>query len=107
MFGDFTHMSDSRPQKIPKTQSAGSGGPPKPPKKTARSLEDQPSGKPRIDIPDPVVVGDLAAALRRKPFKVIADRMEVGEFASVHGTVTFETASKVAWKYGFYARRVA
>src|SRR5262245_56414343 len=100
-------MSDSRSQKTPKTQPKGSGGPPKPPKKTGRSLEDQPSDEPHIDIHDPVVVRDLASALRQKPFKIIADLLEVGEFANVRGTVGFEMASKVAWKYGFFARRVA
>ena len=98
-------MSDSRPQKLPKTQPAGSNGPPRPPKKTARDL-DEPPQEPHIDIPDPVVVRDLASALRKKPFKIIADLMEIGQFANVTATVGFQTASKVAWKYGFYARRV-
>src|SRR6185369_4600516 len=40
-FGNLP-MSDSRPRGVPKTQRAFSGGPPKPPKKTARDLEDQP-----------------------------------------------------------------
>jgi hypothetical protein len=96
-----------RPERIPRTQPASSGGPPRPPKRTARGLEDEPSGEPHIDIPDPVVVRDLASAIRQKPFKIIADLMEVGEFTNVHGAVGFEAASKVAWKYGFHARRVA
>jgi len=70
-------------------------------------LEDQPPDEPHIDIPDPVVVRDLASALQQKPFRIIADLMEVGEFANLHGTVGFETASKVALKYGFYARLAA
>ena len=37
-------MSDSVPEHNPKPQPAGSGGPPKPPKKTARGLEDEPPG---------------------------------------------------------------
>ena len=35
-------MSDSRHDRKPKTQSAPAGGPPRPPKKTARGLEDEP-----------------------------------------------------------------
>ena len=35
-------MSDAKPTRRPKTQPAFSGGPPKPPKKTARGLKDQP-----------------------------------------------------------------
>jgi hypothetical protein len=50
-------------------------------------------------------VKDLASALRQRPFKIVADVIEVGDFANAHATVDFETASKVAWKYGFYARR--
>jgi len=49
----------------------------------------------------------LASALQQKPFRIIADLMEVGEFANLHGTVGFETASKVALKSGFYARLAA
>jgi hypothetical protein len=37
--------------------------PPRPPKKTARSLEDQSPEEHHIAIPDPVVVKDLASAL--------------------------------------------
>jgi hypothetical protein len=100
-------MGDSSPQKIPKTQPVCSGGPPPPPKRTARDLEGDSPGEPHVDIPDPVVVGDLASVLRQKPFIIIADLMEVGVFANLRGRVGFEIASKVALKHGFYARRVA
>ena len=100
-------MSESSKKKTLKTQPAATGGPPRPPKRTARGLEDQPPDEPHIDIPDPVVVRDLASALRQKPFRIIAHLMEVGEFANVHGTVGFKTASLVALKYGFYARLTA
>ena len=40
-------MSDSAPKRVPETQSVPSGGPPKPPKKTAIGLEQDPSGDPR------------------------------------------------------------
>jgi hypothetical protein len=36
-------MQDSSNQKIPKTQTGASGGPPKPPKKTTRALGDDSS----------------------------------------------------------------
>jgi len=39
-------MIDSQPEQTPETQVAPSGGPPQPPKKTARGLED---GSPRSD----------------------------------------------------------
>jgi hypothetical protein len=37
-------MSDSQSDQVPKAQVAASGGPPKPPKKTARGLEDGSGG---------------------------------------------------------------
>jgi hypothetical protein len=40
----IVRMSDSVPEHKPKPQPAGSGGPPKPPKKTARGFEDEPTG---------------------------------------------------------------
>jgi hypothetical protein len=100
-------MRDSSNPGAPKTQHAAAGGPPEPPKKTARGLGDQSPEEPHIDIPDPVAVGVLASALRLKPFEIIADLIEVGKFANARGTVCFETAAKVAWKHGFYVRRVA
>jgi translation initiation factor IF-2 len=100
-------MNNSSNKKTPKEQPAATDGPPRPPKKTARGLEDQPPEEPHIEIPDPVVVRDLASALQQKPFRIIADLMEVGEFVNLHGTVGFDPASKVAWKYGFYARLAA
>src|SRR5213596_2644748 len=100
-------MSDLSDKKTPKPQPAISGGPPRPPRRTAHGLKDQPFEEPHIDIPDPVVVRDLASAPQQKPFRIIADMMEVGEFANVDGTVGFGPASKVAWKYGIYARLAA
>jgi hypothetical protein len=50
-------MIDSEPEQVPKTQSAPSGGPPEPPKKTARGQED---GSPR---PDPTAVIKRVALL--------------------------------------------
>lgn len=96
---------DPRPQNIPETQPAFAGVPPRPPKKTARDLEDD-SAEPHIDIPDPVVVRDLASALGKKTFKIVADIMKFGVFVYAEETVEFETASRVAWMHGFYARRV-
>ena len=100
-------MKNPRFGKTPKTQPAASGGPPAPPKKTARALEDDAPGEPHIDIPDPVVLTDLAAALRQKPFRIVADVLELGRMTFGKDPVDFDTASKVAWKYGFYTRRVS
>src|SRR5262245_31897815 len=100
-------MSDSRPDETPKTQPASAGGPPRPPKKTGRGLSDEsPEGR-HIDIPDPVILNELATALGQRPFRIVADVLELGRLLKFVGDpVDFETASKVAMKYGFQARRV-
>jgi len=70
-------MSDSRPRKNPKTQPASAGGPPRPPKTTARGAgEESPEG-PHIDIPDPIVLKELASAIGQRPFLIVADMMEL------------------------------
>jgi translation initiation factor IF-2 len=57
-------------------------------------------------MPDPVPVRDLAAAIGRKPFQIIADLMEIGLFKNVRETVAFDDASKIARKYGFEAQEL-
>src|SRR2546426_12159095 len=99
-------MPDSSRERDRRTQPAAAGGPPQTPKKTARRLEDPAPDGPRMPIPGPVRVSDLAAALGRKPFQIIADLMEIGLFKSVHEAVGFDDASKIARKYGFEAQRV-
>jgi hypothetical protein len=52
-----------------------------------------------------VVVRDLASAIHVKPFKVIADLMELKIFKFPHDTVDFQTAAIVARKHGYRAER--
>lgn len=99
-------MSDLCEEPTPKTEPAFPGRPPRPPKSTARALED------RVDDPgktvfllDPVLVRDLASALQLKPFKVVADLMELKLFKSPDDAVDFETAFLVARKNGYRAER--
>jgi hypothetical protein len=99
-------MSDSRPRKKPKTQPASAGGPPRPPKKTARGLDDGSPEGPHIDIPDPVILEELATALGQKTFWIVADLIQLGLVVFAGGPVDFETASKVAKKYGYQTRLV-
>ena len=100
-------MSDSRPRKTPKTQPASAGGPPRPPKRTARGLSDGLPEEPHIDIPDPVVLKELASALGQRPFRIVADVMELARRLVFAGDpLDFETASKIAKKYGFQARHI-
>jgi len=68
-------MSDLQPDEIPPTQPASAGSPPRPPKKTARGLEDEsPEGR-SIEFPDPILLKDLASALGQKLVRVVADLM--------------------------------
>jgi len=99
-------MSEASEGRTPKTQPSFSGRPPRPPKITARDLEDRPDdpGK-TVYLLDPVVVKDLASALRVKPFKVVADLMELRIFKSPDDTVDFETVAIVARKHGYRAQR--
>jgi translation initiation factor IF-2 len=62
--------------------------------------------QPGVGIPDPIVVRDLASILGKKPFQVIADLMELGEFVHANTTISFATASKVAKKHGFQLRKI-
>lgn len=69
-------------------------------------MEDRPDepGK-TVYLLDPVVVRDLASAIQLKPFKVVADLMELKLFKSPEDTIDFETASLLARKHGYRAER--
>jgi translation initiation factor IF-2 len=54
-----------------------------------------------ITIKPPIVVRDLADQLKQKPFKVIADLMELGVFANVNQAIDEKIAQQVCAKYGF------
>src|SRR3989449_2966682 len=54
-----------------------------------------------ITLKPPVVVRDLAEQLKRKPFQLIADLMELGVFANVNQSIDEITAQKLCGKYGF------
>src|SRR6476661_2274840 len=99
-------MSESAEERIPQTQPAFSGRPPTPPKITAIGLADgdDDSGK-TVYLSDNVVVKELAAKLALKPFKVVADLLELGEFKYPEESIDFETAWLVTKKHGFNAVR--
>src|SRR3954466_9758077 len=99
-------MSESGEERIPQTQPSFSGRPPRPPKITARDLEDEPDEPEKtIRIPEPVIVKELAAKLGIKPFKIIADLLEIGEFKFPEDSIDFETAWLAAQKHGYRAIR--
>jgi translation initiation factor IF-2 len=54
-----------------------------------------------IIIKPPIVVRELAEHLKQKPFKVIADLMQMGVFATVNQAIDEAVAERVAAIYGF------
>lgn len=59
-----------------------------------------PEGAQVITIKPPIVVRELAEQLKQKPFKIIADLMEVGVFANVNQAIDEKIAVQVCAKYG-------
>jgi translation initiation factor IF-2 len=54
-----------------------------------------------ISIKPPIVVRELAEQLKQKPFKIIADLMGMGVFASVNQAIDEAIAQRVCAIYGF------
>jgi translation initiation factor IF-2 len=54
-----------------------------------------------ISIKPPIVVRELAEQLKQKPFKIIADLMEVGVFANVNQSIEETIAQRICFKYGY------
>lgn len=55
----------------------------------------------------PVTVSDLASALNQKPFKIIADLMQLGVFATASQCLGFDALFKIARTYGYVAEQLA
>ena len=49
----------------------------------------------------PIVVRDLAEQLKQRPFKIIADLMELGVLASVNQAIDEKEAQRICAKYGY------
>jgi len=60
-----------------------------------------------VAIADKILVLELAKVAGQKPFKIIADLMEIGIFANVKQKVGFDAASRVLKKYGITAKKAA
>lgn len=56
---------------------------------------------PRITLKPPIVVRDLADQLKKKPFQLIADLMELNVFANVNQSIDESVAQRLCAKYGF------
>jgi translation initiation factor IF-2 len=73
---------------------------PKPAEPAAPKLQ-LPADAKVISIKPPIVVRELAEQLKQKPFKIIADLMEVGVFANVNQSIEENIAQRICAKYGF------
>jgi hypothetical protein len=58
-----------------------------------------------VFIPDQILVMQVAKIAGQKPFKIIADLMEIGIFANVMQKIGYEAASRILKKYGIVARK--
>jgi translation initiation factor IF-2 len=98
------------PEKAPKTQPASSGGPPqpppRPPKLTARDLLEPGQPGKRLFVSDYIEVKELAQLLGLKPFKVVADVLELRIFKHADELIDFSSAATIARKHGFLAEKI-
>jgi translation initiation factor IF-2 len=103
---DFT----PQPEKAPETQPAFSGGPPqpppRPPKLTASDLLEPGNSGRRIFVGDYIQVAELAELLGLKPFKVVAELLEMQIFKPANELIDFSTAAKIASGRGFIVERL-
>jgi translation initiation factor IF-2 len=60
-----------------------------------------PDDAPTVSIRPPIIVRDLAEKLRRKPFQLIADLIELKVMANVNQAIDEAVAQKLSAKYGF------
>jgi len=68
-------------------------------------LEPGPPGK-HIFVSEHIVVKELAELLGLKPFKVVADVIELGVFKHAHEFIDFATAVTIGKKHGFLVERL-
>ena len=81
-------------------QQRGPATPPPPPRPVdPRSA--LPASAQVIMMKPPIVVRDLAEQMKRKPFQLIADLMQMGIFANVNQAVDEPVAIKLCAKHGF------
>src|SRR5215471_12060857 len=98
------------PEKAPETQPAFTGGPPQPPPRppslTARDLLDPAKPERRIFVPDYIEIRDLAELLGVKPFKVVAEVLNLRTFKHADEFIDFSTAAKIGLKHGFIVEKL-
>ncbi len=98
------------PEKAPDTQPFASGRPPqpppRPPKLTANGLLEPGEPGRRVLVPEHIAVKDLAGLLELKPFRVVAEIMDLGQFKHADDVIDFSLAATIAKKHGYLAEKV-
>jgi len=77
------------------------------PKGHGTMLKPLPPIKGELVLPPQTSVAQLAALLNQKPFRIVADLMEIGVFANANQVMGFGAISRVARKYGLIAKKAA
>ena len=101
--GDLRSVRGAAPPAGPAVPSAKLLLPPKAPAAKAPEPAPKvvlPADAQVISIKPPIVVRELAEQLRQKPFKIIADLIELGVFATVNQAIDENVAQKICAKYG-------
>jgi hypothetical protein len=57
-----------------------------------------------VTVAGPMTVRELASVLKRKPFQIIADLIQLGVMANVDQQISLEIIARVARKYGYVAK---
>ena len=76
-------------------------------KPVSAPLNQAPGMKGDLLVSKNATVAYLAALLGQKPFKIIADAMQLGIFATVDQPLGFVAIAKIVRKYGYSAQRTA
>ena len=66
----------------------------------------EPQSKGDLLVSEPITVGELASLLKQEPFKIIADLMKFGFFATVDQCLGFDAVSQIARQYGYMAKEL-
>jgi translation initiation factor IF-2 len=98
--GDFRGGQGQRPQFGGRQNSSQQREPAKP-AAPAQSKFVAPTTGEVIVIKPPIIVRELATQLKQKPFKIIADLMGLGVFATVNQAMDEKIAQQLCAKYGF------
>ena len=101
-------VAQGKAESKPFSRSSSSGRPPVSPAREPVKPASAPA--PKFAVPEtgeviiikpPIAVRELAVQLKQKPFKIIADLMELGVFANVNQAIDEKIAQQVCAKYGF------